>query len=289
MAPKGKNKKLKSLSHGRPPTAKPSRAISSKASRTLIRSHHALEKSKAQALAEGNAVLATSLQHQIDAQGGLERYQRASLQGQSHERGGDSSKILMEWLQPLVPALKNHAANDMSLRLLEIGALSVSNACSRSKLFDIERIDLKSQAEGIKQQDFMERPLPKDGSEQFDILSLSLVLNFVPDAAGKGKMLLRTLEFLKEPKYLEDHGEFLPALFLVLPASCVTNSRYMDEAKLEAIMESIGYVNTRKKLSNKLVYYLWRMASSVSRPATSFKKAEVRSGKDRNNFAIVLK
>ena len=69
--------------------------------------------------------------------------------------------------------------------MLEVGALSTSNACSRSGLFEIERIDLNSQAEGITQQDFMERPLPKDSSEQFEIISLSLVLNYVPDAIGK--------------------------------------------------------------------------------------------------------
>jgi len=289
MATKRKRTKLKSLSHGRPPTAKPKASISSKATRTLIRSHHALEKAKAQALAEGNTALAAVLQNQIDSQGGLESYQRASLQGQSNDRGGDSSKILMEWLEPVVPALKECLTQGKPMRMLEVGALSINNACSRSKLFEVERIDLNSQAEGILQQDFMERPLPKGGEEQFDIISLSLVLNYVPDALGRGKMLLRSLEFLKRPTYLEGLEGFLPALFLVLPAPCVTNSRYMDEAKLEAIMESMGYVNVRKKLSNKLVYYLWRMEAPIAKPTTAFKKVEIRSGKDRNNFAIVLK
>lgn len=289
MATKRKHTKLKSLSYGRPSTAKPKASISSKATRTLIRSHHALEKAKTQALAEGNTALAAVLQSRIDAQGGIESYQRASLQGQSHDRGGDSSKILMEWLEPVVPALKGCVEEGQPLKLLEVGALSVNNACSRCKLFAVERIDLNSQGEGILQQDFMERPLPKDRSERFDIISLSLVLNYVPDALGKGKMLLRTLEFLKTPKYTESLEDFLPALFLVLPAPCVTNSRYMNEAKLEAIMESLGYVNVRKKLSNKLVYYLWRMEEPIAKPTIIFKKVEIRPGKDRNNFAVVLK
>jgi 25S rRNA (adenine2142-N1)-methyltransferase len=289
MATKKKRTKLKSLSHGRPPTVKPARSISSKATRTLIRSHHALEKAKAQALSDGNAALAAALQNQINSQGGIESYQQASLQGQSNDRGGDSSKILMEWLEPVVPALKDHAAKSQPLGLLEVGALSVNNACSRSKLFEVERIDLNSQAVGILQQDFMERPLPKDGKEKFDIISLSLVLNYVPDAVGRGKMLRRTLEFLKSGQAAEGVEEFLPALFLVLPAPCVTNSRYMDEAKLETIIESLGYVCVKKKLSNKLVYYLWRMVLPVQKLSNSFKKVEIRSGKDRNNFAIVLK
>jgi 25S rRNA (adenine2142-N1)-methyltransferase len=212
----------------------------------------------------------------------------ANLLGTS-ERGGDSSKILMEWLEPIVPALERLSTEGSSIRMLEIGALSITNACSKSRLFDMERIDLNSQAEGITQQDFMERPLPVDKHEQFDIISLSLVLNYVPDPIGRGQMLLRTLKFLKAGERAGRLQDFLPSLFLVLPAPCVTNSRYMDDNRLEAIMESLGYVNVREKLSNKLVYYLWRVESSTPKRTSTFKKEEIRSGKSRNNFAIVLK
>jgi 25S rRNA (adenine2142-N1)-methyltransferase len=136
----------------------------------------------------------------------------------------------------------------------------------------------------------MERPLARDAKKKFDIISLSLVLNYVPDASGRGDMLLRTLEFLKSPDCPEmSLQEFFPGLYLVLPAPCVANSRYLDESKLEMIMESLGYVIVKKKLSNKLVYYLWRLVSKSTERRTAFKKVEIRSGKDRNNFSIVLK
>ena len=287
---KKKTTKLRSLSQGRPPTIKPQkRSISSKATRTLIRTHHTLEKQKAKALADGDVTKAAVIAKQIEQQGGIESYQRASLTGQTKERGGDSSRILMEWLEPVVPVLKDLATNGQAARLLEVGALSVSNACSKSRLFDVERIDLNSQAEGIKQQDFMERPLPQDEKEQFDVVSLSLVLNYVPDPVGRGKMLLRTLTFLKAASPSEALATFLPSLFLVLPVPCVTNSRYMDEAKLESIMRSLGYTEVKKKLSNKLVYYLWRKSAPKPQKTISFKKEELRSGGTRNNFAIVLK
>jgi len=276
------------LSHGRPPTVKRIQSISSKATRTLIRSHHTLEKRKAKAIADGDEAKAAALAREIELQGGIESYQRASLIGQANDRGGDSSKVLMEWLAPVISELKDCLQEGRLLRMLEIGALSTANACSRSKTFEVERIDLNSQSEGIKQQDFMERPLPKDNSEKFDIISLSLVLNYVPDAAGKGDMLLRTLQFLEKPTYTESLRDYFPSLFLVLPAPCVTNSRYMDEPKLEAIMESLGFVCVKKKLSTKLVYYLWRFASAPAE-RTAFKKTEIRSGKTRNNFSIVLK
>ncbi|KAG9239414.1 putative methyltransferase-domain-containing protein [Amylocarpus encephaloides] len=288
MATKKKKLKLKSLSASRPPALKVAQSISSKATRTLIRAHHTLEKQKARALADGNDAKAAGISREIESKGGLSTYQKASLLGQSNDRGGDSSRILMEWLSPIVPALKEQLATGQPVRMLEVGALSITNACSRSRLFEIERIDLNSQAEGIKQQDFMQRPLPTSQKECFDIMSLSLVLNYVPDAVGKGAMLLRTLLFLKS-KSSSHVPEYLPSLFLVLPAPCVNNSRYMNEEKLIAIMTALGFVIVKKKLSNKLVYYLWRLESPTTKRGLGFKKEEIRSGSSRNNFAIVLR
>lgn len=292
MAITKKTKKPKSLSHGRPPTiVKPPPSLSSKATRTLIRSHHTLHKQKAIAQKKGDAVAVAKLDAEIEKQGGIEKYQTASLLGQGNARGGDSSRVLMDWLKPQVPLLKARKDGN-KLRLLEVGALSVSNACSKSNLFNIERIDLNSQAEGILQQDFMERPLPKLNDEKFEIISLSLVLNYVPDQEQRGEMLRRTLQFLRGPLG-DDEDELrkvFPALFLVLPAPCVQNSRYMDEAKLEAIMNSLNYVKEQHKTSNKLVYYLWRATDlSPKLKKEQFKKVELRAGGTRNNFAIVMK
>jgi len=292
MATKKKVTKVRSLSNGRPPFVKQTASLSSKATRTVIRTHHTLEKRRATALANGDGDAVTELSRQINARGGLQTYQSASLTGQGGDRGGDSSRILMDWIEPILPAVKSTKEAETSLRMLEIGALSASNACSQSGLFKMERIDLHSQAKEIMQQDFMERPIPTDDLGKFDIISLSLVLNFVPDPVGRGLMLEHTLKFLRDPVSYETKGsiaEFFPSLFLVLPASCVTNSRYMDEAKLEAMMESLGYLKVEKKLSSKLAYYLWRVPTSSRRKRrASFKKIELRSGKTRNNFSIVF-
>lgn len=155
----------------------------------------------------------------------------------------------------------------------------------------MERIDLNSQSDGIIQQDFMKRPLPKNDSERFDIISLSLVLNFVPDATGRGEMLLRTLDFLKQPDKGCSSGlrELFPSLFMVLPAPCVTNSRYMNESHMETIMNTLGYVKAKSKITQRLVYYLWLRKSPIQSPSATFKKVELRSGHSRNNFAVVLR
>ncbi len=237
-----------------------------------------------------------AIQAQIESQGGLEAYQAASMTGQRRERGGDTSKVLVEWFAPVIRSTGKSGENGESpVKLLEIGALRTDNACSRSALFEVTRIDLRSQTAGIAQQDFNERPLPQTEDEKFDVISLSLVLNYVPDASGRGSMLKRTCAFLRNVDCPPDHpfNAVLPSLFLVLPAPCVTNSRYLDEAKLTEIMGSLGYVMTKKKISQKLVYYLWRhnrvtAAVTEAEKEIVLKKEEIAPGGKRNNFAITL-
>ncbi|OQE31567.1 hypothetical protein PENSTE_c001G07619 [Penicillium steckii] len=237
MPPKrSRSKRLGSLSSTRPPTVKSKQAaLSSKATRTLIRSHHQLLKAKAQAERAGDEARVSSINAQIQANGGLESYQTASKLGQSLERGGDSSKVLIDWIKPQL----NEWNTTMSkLRVLEVGALSTKNTCSRTPSLDVSRIDLNSQEPGILKQDFMERPLPSTDEERFHVISLSLVLNYVPDATGRGEMLKRCVKFLTSkccPISLP------PTLFLVLPVACVDNSRYLTEERLNDILANLGF------------------------------------------------
>ena len=280
---------LSQLTSGRPPLApKPQATLSKKATQNAIRSHHNLNKKLAKAKANGDEAKAVELAENINASGGLSTYQIASIQGQSNDRGGDSSKVLMQWLDDIKPALKS---SKTKLRMLEVGALSTQNACSKSRLLEITRIDLNAQTEGITKQDFMERPIPKYDKEQFDVVSLSLVLNFVPDAADRGKMLKRICQFLDTraprtfPKELHD---YFPALFLVLPAPCIENSRYLNEEHLTLMMASLGYVLLKCKQTSKLVYYLWLLRDKPIPAEQTFPKKEICPGGGRNNFSIVL-
>ena len=92
--------------------------------------------------------------------------------------------------------------------------------------------------------------------DQFDIISLSLVLNFVPTDGGRGEMLKRTCLFL-DKRASRGMSELLqrtfPALFLVLPAACITNSRYMNEERLTLMMASLGYVLLKVRQTDKLI------------------------------------
>ena len=279
------------LSSTRSSNVTPRPSLSSKTTRALVRTHHTLRKQLSTALAQGDDRKAESLKAEIEASGGLRKYQEASIIGQSAERGGDTSKVLMEWLLEIVSAASLVEAH-YKLRMLEVGALKTDNACSRSGLFEMKRIDLHSQHPDIEQQDFMKMQLPKPENlceQGYDLVSLSLVVNFVGDPTQRGDMLKRVGSFLRPYTGGRDElAECSPALFLVLPAPCVINSRYLDEGRLESIMESVGYKRAKRKLSSKLVYYLWKYEGRNNDMARVFKKEQLRSGSSRNNFAIVL-
>lgn len=169
--------------------------------------------------------------------------------------------------------------------MLEVGALSVKNACGRVPGLEVQRIDLHAQEPGIREIDFMVLPLPGTEAEKFHLVSLSLVLNFVPEAGARGEMLRRVPMFLRRG---EAAGKFQSYLFFVLPLPCVENARYMDEGRLGAIMGSLGFTIAQVKKTAKLYYSLWKYEEGTAEEQT-FAKKELRAGGKRNNFAIVLR
>ena len=327
------SKKVKpALKAGRPPTVKVTKKKSSKATQKTIVAFHQLNKDLAVAKSNGDARKASSIEDKMKALGGLKAYQAASIQGQSADRGGDTSILLMKWLEPVKPDLNSM---NKKFKMLEVGALSTKNACSKSGTFEVEHIDLNSQAKEILKQDFMERPLPrpavKASDEKFDMISLSLVLNFVPSASGRGEMLRRTTKFLRQRQIEESSDsdetssspssassdtfssspirtkakrsefwfsqtapaalkDYSATLFLVLPASCVLNSRYFNDERLTLIMASLGYCMLQRKATRKLVYYLWQLRDKPApMQEQNFGKVKVRDGGGMNNFWVELK
>lgn len=282
----------KTLSHGRPPSSRPKERMSSERSRTIIRTHHRLQKEHAAALKRGDSKASEEIARAIEKNGGIKTYQAASKQGQAKDRGGDSSKILVDWLQQssIVDGKSRgqNAVGKVQLRCLEVGALSTSNEISKYPgSINMTRIDLNSQGPGITKQDFMERPLPTSKDEYFDIISLSLVLNYVPDAPGRGEMLKRITKFLRlGTAQSTSSTTILPVLFFVLPLPCVDNSRYLDERLLLHIMESLGFVLKYNKNTTKLCYYLFSWTGTVTSVKTEKKK--IKDGPGMNNFCIVV-
>ncbi|KAF3986703.1 hypothetical protein FT663_02585 [Candidozyma haemuli var. vulneris] len=212
---------------------------------------------------------------EVELRGGLHIYQMASTVGQASERGGDSSKKLVEWYREL-----GRSAG----RSLEIGCLSPNNSISTSGLFgEVTRIDLNSQDSKILQQDFMERPLPESDRERFNVISCSLVLNFVPSAEQRGQMLRRMTQFLLSP--VEGNPS---SVFMVLPLPCVSNSRYMSRELFLDIMERVGFSQVKYHEANKVAYWLFDWSGKRKVVAKKEKKREILSGSTRNNFYVAL-
>ncbi|KAK4941685.1 25S rRNA (adenine2142-N1)-methyltransferase [Elasticomyces elasticus] len=300
------NSKSKSLKSGRPPllssnstpstTSHPS--ISSKHTRTLIRTHHVLQKRLAAARLANDTPLINELESRLSATGGLQSYQLASTVGQSATRGGDSSRVLVHWLRSEIDTRKSLTSSTPTtpippLRILEVGALSTTNALNIPNITTVRRIDLRSSGPGIEEADFMTFPTPNDpdgkgiwqGQKGYDVLSLSLVLNYVPDARGRGAMLKRTTKFF---------SEFKSTSKTLLPAPTLHNSRYLTPEHLTTIMASLGYTHLHTKTTQKLHYSLWRYDRDKrvvwikDGGQTTFAKKEINPGGGRNNFCIIL-
>jgi 25S rRNA (adenine2142-N1)-methyltransferase len=152
----------------------------------LIRRFHVLNKELAKLKGEANSSLTRKRRQavlsEMESMGGLEWYQRASKLGQSKARGGDSSKWLMGVLQrESIP----ERYKDQPMRLLDVGALSPFNY-EKYKWINTTPIDLNSQHHLIQQQDFLQMPPPEKEDERYDIVCLSLVVNFVGDPVDRG-------------------------------------------------------------------------------------------------------
>ncbi|KAI8367899.1 putative methyltransferase-domain-containing protein [Choanephora cucurbitarum] len=148
----------------------------------LIRRFHVLNKelAKCRAEAEIDRAQEQTILEAMESMGGLDWYQKASQLGQSKSRGGDSSK----WL---IQTLKQYSTKKVeTLRVLDIGAVAPDNY-KPYPWITAKPIDLNPQHPDIEKQDFLEMKPPTTDQDKFDIVCLSLVINFVGDPKARGK------------------------------------------------------------------------------------------------------
>jgi 25S rRNA (adenine2142-N1)-methyltransferase len=95
-------------------------------------------------------------------------------------------------------------------------------------------------------------------------------------------MLKHTTQFLRPSTHT-----LFPALFIVLPLPCITNSRYLTPEHFLEIMHSLGYSLQHSKESKRMAYWLFH---HVRTPDTAdqkpWKKKIINDAGGRNNFAI---
>lgn len=179
-----------------------------KTSRNVIRRFHILIKSKVQLKNKNSLTVSEKeeldkINDEIQRLGGLEWYQQMSVVGQGNDRGGGSEKIFIEWLKELqvhegkqeklqyvIPGLLWPTTQDLALpcgsRLLEVGALKPNNYKFCTSWIHNTPIDLHSRHPDIKEQDFLLLD-PSGNKKKWSAVSLSLVLNFVPEPRDRGE------------------------------------------------------------------------------------------------------
>lgn len=153
----------------------------------LIRKFHVLNKEVAKCKANPQFIQREQeIRNEMEAMGGLDWYQKASQLGQSKSRGGDSSKWLIQTLKSHCNELVDQC--NKPVKVLDIGAVAPDNYKPYSSWITAKPIDLNPQDPAIQKQDFLQmKPPSKD--DKFDIVCLSLVINFVGDPKDRGKAM----------------------------------------------------------------------------------------------------
>jgi 25S rRNA (adenine2142-N1)-methyltransferase len=91
----------------------------------------------------------------------------------------------------LIQTLKSHCqttvdSTNKPVRVLDIGAVAPDNYKPYSSWITAKPIDLNPQHADIQKQDFLQMLPPTTEADKFDIVCLSLVINFVGDPKDRG-------------------------------------------------------------------------------------------------------
>ncbi|WFD34172.1 25S rRNA (adenine(2142)-N(1))-methyltransferase [Malassezia cuniculi] len=224
--------------------------------------YHTLEKQIART---SDATERKKLLAQQEQLGGLAAYQDQSTTGSDKLRGGESAKWCVKVLRELVDpqASANTGAKDKTkattkaatkLSVLDVGAIAGTSYAKWKSWIDATYIDLNPRAPHVHQSDFFSWPT----DNAYNLVGLSLVINFVGDLRQRGNMLLHAHNYLVPGGYV----------YLVLPLACVTNSRYLTHEHLREILDAAGYNIVRQEDSKKLTRWLLQQKATLpKRPA----------------------
>lgn len=259
---------------------KPVVEISSRKDRRIINEYHTLNK-KIDSLRRNcsmqmadRASQVAKLEAKKEKLGGINAYQKASKLGESRHGSFNSAKWVMKQMKDFdvykrKPGTTSSA--EEKLRLLDVGALD-NNYKKQAKWIHCTSIDLNPQSNAVVKADF----LKLEANNQYDVVVMSLVINFEGDVHKRGDMLRKCQELIV------DQGH----LFIVLPLPCLNNSRYLNDGLFISMVESLGFNVCARHNSKKLSFFMFRKIGRVQ--VKPFLKKVLRKGANHNNFAIVL-
>eukprot|EP00127_Corallochytrium_limacisporum_P005850 Clim_evm15s213 gene=Clim_evmTU15s213 len=257
----------------------------------FISRFHALLKKEELAERQNDPRAANEARIEMKDMGGLAAYQAMSRRGERRQAPSNVPKWVKDGLisQGLFQRQDLHHLSSSQIkpiRLLDVGCLKPEY---NEPIFKPRYIDIQGSEKGVETCDLLDiKPF-----HSFDIVVLSLVLNFSGSSEVRGRMLAHAVGLLVKGGYLA----------IVLPRACVDNSRYFDHGTLHKLMDVLCCEELMHKDSAKLCYSLWR----TENPAKSVKvlqqvgsksssktlgvfvgKEKVNDGVNRNNFSITL-
>lgn len=223
------------------------------------------------------------LTHQIEAAGGADT---SALSAELERLGGraayqEASKLTTARVRPashVFSALTRHGLRprkgEPPLPLLEVGAVNLQ--LSSVPWLAVRAIDLRSSHPRIEQRDFFAlRP-----SAAFRVVVCAMVLNCVPDAFSRGRMLLGC----------RAHLSLGGLLVLSVPLRCLTCSPYATSASFASALAVAGFevLETRETPKVALV-----VAKAVQRMAPVGEHGRVRrrvpdAPGQTNEFAVAF-
>eukprot|EP00033_Pygsuia_biforma_P003227 GCRY01003539.1.p1 GENE.GCRY01003539.1~~GCRY01003539.1.p1 ORF type:complete len:263 (+),score=28.81 GCRY01003539.1:129-917(+) len=249
------------------PITMANKQIKKKESREIIMKYHTLQKQLDQALDDKEK---QKIQSQLEELGGIRVYQDASVDGHTRR---SSHFNAAKWV---VDRLKAHQllSKEKKLNLLDVGSLC-NHFSNFPNDFTVFAIDLEPRHPSVQKADFFDLNLENDS---FDVIVLSLVVNFVGTKEKRGEMLKRSAAALCEGGHL----------FSIMPRPCFENSRYITNDLFIQLCVSLDLFLLEQKHTTKLSFHVFE--KSVKREHSSLTRSTkiMRSGGNRNNFNIVL-
>ncbi len=90
-----------------------------------------------------------------------------------------------------------HDRNLPKFRVLDVGAIT-GTAYSKYRWVDATSIDLHPQGDNVQKYSFFDFPIPAKEEESYNMVALSLVINFVGDVRKRGEMLRHVHRYLPQ-------------------------------------------------------------------------------------------
>lgn len=145
-----------------------------------------------------------------------------------------------------------------------------------SRAIDLHVLDKSS---AVEEADFLELNI---GKEQYDIVVLSLVVNFEPDPRRRGEMMLKANGLLRS----SDYG----LCFFVLPKACFEHSRYFSYELFAGLCTDAGFevVDDWTTVTERLSMLVLKRVSRPLGKGFPRKKVFTDNG-NYNNYTMIIK